>query len=119
VADPQRHTLYFNDQDTIYASSNGGRTWKDIGGRLPQDQPVSALAAGGGSIVASLGTDGIYTSTDQGQAWKRTWPVSGPLQGPAVDLIVVDPVHPSSVLAVAGNQLLRSTDGGRTWSLAP
>lgn len=119
AADPQRQTLYFAEQDRIFASTDAGRTWRDIGRGLPHDQPVSALAAGGGTVVASLGTDGVYTSANEGRTWMRSWPASGPVRGPAVDLLTVDPADPAYVVAAAGNRVLRSNDGGRTWTGTP
>jgi photosystem II stability/assembly factor-like uncharacterized protein len=125
AADPQRNTLYFSEWDGIYASTNAGRTWHSISSGLPHDQPVSALAAGGGTVIASLGTDGVYTSTNQGQTWTRTWPASGLAPGLGVDLVTVDPAHPASVIATAiypanrptGTHILRSTNSGRTWTV--
>ena len=86
---------------------------------------MSALAAGGGTVIASLGTDGVYASTNEGRTWTRTWPASGRTPGLGVGLITVDPAHPATVIAAAtypatrptGTHILRSTDSGHTWEV--
>jgi len=126
AADPQRRTVYFASEDRIFASSDAGRAWRSIGRGLPHDQPVSALAAGGGRLIASLGTDGVYISANNGRTWTRSWPVAGPVPGLGVAIVTVDPAHPANVIAAANypakrttvTHILRSTDGGRTWEAA-
>jgi photosystem II stability/assembly factor-like uncharacterized protein len=127
AADPQRHTLYFAAQDRLFASADAAQSWRLISQGLPRnEQPLTALAAGGGSIIASLGKDGVYTSRNEGQTWTRSWPASGVTPGPGVGLITSDPAHPSTVLAAENyssrqpkNQILRSTDDGRSWMVLP
>ena len=126
AADPQKRTIYFTEGNQVFASTDAGRYWRSIGQGLPHDQPVSALGAGGGTVIASLGTAGVYISTNQGQTWTRTWPASGTAPGLGVGLLTIDPAHPTTVLAAAtyaatratGTHILRSTDGGHTWEVA-
>ena len=126
AADPQQNAIYFAEQGQIFAGTEAGRDWRSVSQGLPRDQPVSALAAGGGTVIASLGTDGVYISTNRGQTWTRTWPASGTAPGVGVGLLAIDPAHPTTVLAAAtyaatratGTHILRSSDGGRTWAVA-
>src|SRR5581483_991126 len=121
AADPQTKTLYFAEQNQIFASTDAGRAWHRVGENLPQDHPLWALAAGGGTVIASFGPDGLYTSTNEGRSWTRSWPASGSVPGLGVRLITVDSAHPEAVIAAANypangttaTRILRSSDGGR------
>ena len=122
AADSQRKAVYFADLSGVFASTDAGRDWHRIDNELPA--VLSGLAAGGGTVFASEGTDGIYMSTNDGGTWTRTWPASGPAPGLGAALVWVDPAHPATVLATAyypaerptATHILRSTDGGRTWT---
>ncbi|MDX6268382.1 MAG: hypothetical protein QOD70_3122 [Frankiales bacterium] len=53
----------------LFRTTDGGTTWADVSGSLP-DVPASSLVIKGGTWY--LGTDlGVVTSTDQGTTWKR------------------------------------------------
>jgi photosystem II stability/assembly factor-like uncharacterized protein len=126
AADPQRNAIYIVEGARIFRSTDAGRDWNSMGQGLPQDQPVTSLAAGAGTVFASLGTDGIFKSLDGGRTWTRSWPASGPAPGLGSSyLVTVDPAHPATVFAEAdypdqrstASHILRSTDGGRTWTV--
>jgi photosystem II stability/assembly factor-like uncharacterized protein len=123
AADPQRKAVYFSDLSGIFASTDAGRDWHEID--TPSVLHPSGLAAGGGTVFASEGTGGIYMSTNDGGTWTRTWPASGSAPGLGAALVWVDPGHPATVLATAyypaarptATHILRSTDGGKTWTV--
>ena len=50
----------------------------------------------------------LYKSTDAGLTWKA-------LAGPSLQVVAVDPGHPGTIYA-GGQVLLRSRDGGTTWT---
>jgi photosystem II stability/assembly factor-like uncharacterized protein len=114
AADRQRGTSYVAVGSYLFSSTNGSRDWHPIGNGLPRNQPVA--------VVASFETDGVYVSSDEGKIWTRSWPASGPASGVGVDAVTVDPAHPSTVFAYEyqpKSLILRSTDGGRTWTVLP
>ena len=89
-------------------SADGGKTWISA--------PLSeAIQCAAGSLAGTLyagSVSGMYKSTDGGKSWTKL-----KLTGP-VTAISVDPGG-GSVVAVANSSLMRSTDGGATFTAGP
>jgi photosystem II stability/assembly factor-like uncharacterized protein len=124
AADPQQNAIYMAVGARIFASTNAGRNWRLISRGLgfTPNQYVTSLAAGGGNVFATFwGTEAIYKSSDGGGTWTRSWPASKPTPGLVGDIVAVDPARPSTVYAVSytadATQILRSINGGRTWTV--
>lgn len=142
LVDPFTTTrIYAGNDRGIYISDDGGQTWPEfvqIGPppeyeehywywpkvlRAHPDQPGELLAGlthNAGNYTAWPGS--IYRSTDWGQTWTQA--VIFPNQ-PISDVrdIAYDPISPTIVYAATGDTgpsvqgpLLKSTDGGETWS---
>jgi photosystem II stability/assembly factor-like uncharacterized protein len=130
---PQR--LYAAVGSTVFATTDGGQSWQPAADGLPAND-VTSLAVDGrrsGTAYASVQfnlnhaspnsvTGAIYKTTDGGQTWAKVF------SGFGVDKIAVDPARPSTIYGEgwAGRssqqdvfRLLRSTDGGRTWTRSP
>jgi photosystem II stability/assembly factor-like uncharacterized protein len=124
AADPQQNAIYMAVGARIFASTNAGRDWRLISRGLgfTPDQYVTSLSAGGGTVFATfLGTEAIYKSADGGGTWTQSRPGSKPTPGFFGYIVAVDPARPTTVYAVFynadGTQILRSTNGGRTWTV--
>lgn len=124
AADPQQNAIYMAVGARIYASTNGGRAWRLISQELglTPNQYVTSLAAGGGNVFATFsGTEAIYKSADDGGTWTQSWPASKPAPALVEDTVAVDPARPTTVYAISENtgpeQILRSTNSGRTWTV--
>ncbi len=122
--------------DGIYKSTDGGRTWRNMGlkdshhiGRiaLHPTNPNIVYVAAMGHLWGPNEERGLYLSTDGGLTWTRTLYIDS-VTG-VVD-VAVDPVDPQIVYAASyqrmrkpfgfhgggpGSALWKSTDGGRTW----
>ena len=123
--------IFGDAQNGIYKTINGGETWTKLSGGLPTGigrisvavapssaQHVYALitnpsnATGGGATVRD-----VYRSIDGGATWSPG-SVTGGLQatyGWYLSTIYVDPLDHNIVFA-GGLTLLRSIDGGNSWS---
>jgi len=122
--------------DGVYKSTDGGRTWTNMGlsetrhiGRValdPQDPDV-VYVAGMGHLWGPNPERGLYKSTDGGESWDRILFVD---DDTGVVDVALDPENPLIVYAATyqrrrrpfgfhgggpGGGLWKSTDGGDTW----
>jgi photosystem II stability/assembly factor-like uncharacterized protein len=99
----------------VFRSADGGRTWVRSSDGLPPDTLVllMELAPSRPTTLYLEAASGqrLYRSTDGARSWHEL---------PAFDATIadldVDPSHPDTVYLAAHQGLLRSTDGGSTWS---
>lgn len=124
----------------IYRTTNGGTTWSKIASNLPTDNyrriALAQDPSNGNTLLAAIesldltssgdgGLKGIYKSTDAGATWtKLTSPQkiasTGNLsyfkdQGWYDNVIAVDPNNSNNIY-VGGVELMKSTNGGSSWS---
>ncbi|MGM0670216.1 MAG: WD40/YVTN/BNR-like repeat-containing protein, partial [Gemmatimonadota bacterium] len=123
--------------DGIYKSTDGGRTWTNMGlaesrhvGRValhPTDPRVVYVAAMG-HLWGPNPERGLYRSTDGGESWDRILFVD---EDTGVVDVALDPLNPRIVYAASyqrrrrpfgfhgggpGGALWKSTDGGESWT---
>ena len=121
----------------VVRTSDGGENWTNIGARLPGPQAGEAAFAASGTCITTgsgnrawIGTGGgvearVLATTDGGDSWTSYGvPI---LQGTSVSGVVSidfrDPFRGilggGDILAhgVAQNNVARSSDGGKTWTL--
>ena len=123
--------------DGVYKSTDGGRTWRNMGLRdskhigrivLHPDDPNTVFVAAMGHLWGPNEERGLYKSTDGGASWRRVLNVDA--ETGAVD-VAMDPSDPSILYAAMyqrqrrpwgfhgggpGSGLYKSTDGGETWT---
>jgi photosystem II stability/assembly factor-like uncharacterized protein len=122
--------------DGIYKSTDGGKTWKNMGlresnhiGRIivdPQDTDVVYVAAVG-RLWGANKERGVFKTTDGGATWQHVLAINEDTG--AIDLIM-DPANPKVLLASAYQRrrtgwgfngggphsgIYKTSDGGRTW----
>jgi photosystem II stability/assembly factor-like uncharacterized protein len=112
----QPRTLYAAALTTgVHRSTDAGRTWTRINRKLPAGagygvvvNTVAAHPLRPGTLFAGTG-GGVYRSLDRGDHWSFVSPTPEDFNA-----FAFDPQQPDTVFA-AGNILLRSRNGGRTW----
>jgi photosystem II stability/assembly factor-like uncharacterized protein len=115
-ADPSRlYTLLTVDNraDGVYKSGDGGFSWKRSNQGIPAGSMIFDLAIDPGSpksLYAAANSGRVYRSRDGGALWRST---GRPLEDP-VNSLWVD--RAGGVFAATGRGMLRSEDGGGTWT---
>ena len=108
----------------IFKSTNGGQSWQQLGGGLPQgivQANISVSASNPNRLYSAVATKtavAIYRSDDGGQTWSQatTDPrPAGRIGGGDLPVPRVDPKNPDTVF-VASTVTWKSTDGGKTWT---
>lgn len=122
--------------DGVYKSSDGGRTWKNMGLKTsehvgmividPRDSNVVYVGAYG-PLWRAGGERGLYKTTDCGKTWKTILTIS---EHTGVSEVHLDPRNPDVIYAVAHQRrrhvwtlidggpesgVYKSTDAGKTW----
>jgi len=112
----------------LYASLDGGRTWHDATGDLPQDEILDVGIAGPETYWAAVGRtepNGLYRTTDGGQTWQPSGPP--PIVDAAARQILVAEDDPELILVGFYNihnegrppgvdYSWISSDGGASWT---
>ncbi|HEX7722195.1 MAG TPA: hypothetical protein VF397_08550 [Pyrinomonadaceae bacterium] len=123
--------------DGVYKSTDGGKTWKQVGLedtrqisriRVHPKNPDIVYVAAQGHVWAPNADRGVFRSRDGGKTWQKVLFRSD--KAGACDL-VIDPTNPNVLYAGfwevyrkpwtlesggAGSGIFKSTDGGDTWT---
>ena len=98
----------------FFKSVDGGKTWteaKDLSGESIHSMTQSVSDPD----MITVGTlDGIWTSNDSGDHWKKVQSSTMPLN---IDSLAIDPRDPKSIIAGTWWRAYRTTDGGSNWHL--
>src|SRR6267143_1882596 len=122
------------DSSTFYVGAAGGGVWKTTDGGLhfqPMTDNLSALTCGAVAVDPNNGSvvyvatgelnysldsyygDGIFKSTDGGNAWTKIATTS---LGSYFSALVINPQNSSIIHAAGSNGVFKSTDAGTTWA---
>ncbi len=122
--------------DGVYKSTDGGKSWKNMGlkksfqiGMIainPQNTNIVFVAAQG-SAWGPGGDRGLYKTTDGGKTWKKVLNIS---ENTGIKNVIMDPRNPQIMYATADQRrrrqytkigggpesaVYKSEDGGETW----
>jgi photosystem II stability/assembly factor-like uncharacterized protein len=100
----------------LLATADGGKTWSQVAGGLPEVSALSVAVSPGDPAVVCAGFDrrSLYRSTDAGKTWKRS--ASGLPAEARITSIVFDPSDPATAYASDSfSGVYRSTNAGVGW----
>ncbi|MFQ5446537.1 MAG: T9SS type A sorting domain-containing protein [Saprospiraceae bacterium] len=108
---------YQGNRSGVYVTQNGGTTWTDITGSLPDHYPMDMQTDPTDDATAyvafsGFGTGHVFRTTDYGATWED---ISADLPDVPTNAVEVDPLFPNNVYV--GNDLgvFVSVDYGETW----
>jgi photosystem II stability/assembly factor-like uncharacterized protein len=112
--------VYAVDNGALYRSDDQGRHWRALTitnhGASVQVQAVAANPHDARQVYAVDGDGVVWRSADGGHSWTGTATGDTPEdQANFQTALVLDPLHPATLLVNGSNALHRSGDGGRTW----
>lgn len=107
-------------ESTLYKSTDGGKTWREISAGLPkQDIGRIGLAVAPSDpnyvyaiVEARYGKAGVYLSTNKGESWSKQGDFN--TSGNYYQEIMIDPLNKKKVFAM-DTYLHHSEDAGRTF----
>ena len=113
-----------SDDGLIHLSKDGGGSWQDITGGLPQDLWVSSIAPSPHDVATVFVTltgyrsddfhSYVYKSTDYGTSWAR---LKGNLPEECANIIIQDPVSNEILYLGTDHATYVSMDQGNQWHL--
>ncbi|MGA9073963.1 MAG: transcriptional regulator [Candidatus Sulfotelmatobacter sp.] len=119
--DPQNSRSIFvsawsvQDQNAgdVFRTHNGGKDWEVLPAMHGKSVRAMAVSASDSKVVVAGALDGVYRSTDGGNAWQRISPNDGIVKN--IESIAVDPKDPNVVYAGTWHLAWKTSDGGANW----
>src|SRR5262249_20446830 len=116
--DPQTTTtLYAMTSNILFKSTNGGKSWKNIGLTDTSVTTVVLDPQTPTTLYVGTGSKGVFKSMDGGENWGA---VNTGLPGIGVsitpiEVLALDPQTPTTLYAVTDDGVYKSTNGGKSW----
>jgi photosystem II stability/assembly factor-like uncharacterized protein len=98
----------------VFRSTDSGSSWNTVNSGLPETLSVTALAIDPQNpaiLYAATSDKGIFKSADNGTSWNSADP-----RLPWANALAIDPQNPNRIYAGTGDGLLKSINGGTSWS---
>jgi photosystem II stability/assembly factor-like uncharacterized protein len=102
----------------VFASTDGGASWTNVTGPLPDRYPTDIEFHPGGGTTAYVtysgyGTSHLFRTTDLGASWSD---LGSGLPDLPHQCVAVDPVYPEYVYVGTDLGVFQTSDAGATWS---
>ncbi len=112
----------------IWKTTDGGNSWENKTPALPNLATTTIVMANSNHQILYAGTgegffnvdaikgDGIWKSFDRGENWAQLSSTAGNNDFAYVNRLAVHPLEANVVIAATNTGILRSTDGGASWT---
>jgi photosystem II stability/assembly factor-like uncharacterized protein len=94
----------------IFKTTDAGASWSELTNGLGNAFYRSIAISTSPATIIAVTDAGFYKSTNAGSSW------TGPTQPAAGTVVAIDPSNASNIVLVANFNLLRSTNGGSTFT---
>lgn len=108
---------YLSKRSGVFVTLDGGASWKNITGSLPDRFPMDIAVDPTDDAVACVtwsgfGTGHLFRTTDYGTTWED---ITGSLPDVPTSAVIIDPLFPDNIYV--GNDLgvFASVDNGASW----
>jgi photosystem II stability/assembly factor-like uncharacterized protein len=98
----------------LFRSKDGGKTWEIVADLHGKSIRALSIAAANPKILVAGALDGIYRSSNAGQAWERISPENH-AEIKNVESIAIDPANADVIYAGTWHLPWKTEDGGKTW----
>ena len=96
----------------IFRSHDGGKNWEALAGMHNKSVRALAVSASDHNVLAAGALDGVYRSTNGGDAWQK---ISNGGELKNIESIAIDPKDPNTVYAGTWHLAWKTPDAGATW----
>jgi len=120
---PWENSTWDGTNGGVFKSVDGGKTWRQLSGGLPENMVQANLAIAAGSpqiVMAAVRTStgsNLYRSNDGGETWSKPTedarPAAG-IGGGDLPVVRIDPKN-ADIIYSASVVCWKSIDGGKTW----
>jgi hypothetical protein len=122
TVDPMHSQTLYVIMNGIIKSTDGGATWSPAGAGADRSARMIAIDPSNTATLYAAADTGLYKSTDGAATWSLTGLIAPPVTPATIDPffvhnVVIDPSTPSTVYAGTANGVMKSLDGGATWTL--
>ncbi|WP_313919326.1 hypothetical protein [Tahibacter sp.] len=119
AVDPRnaQRLLAARDLQSLQRSDDGGISWNDVGGQVPQDVRSLTRSPVDPDHLVAAAQGGLYRSRDAGLTWQPVATSIGPQpDGRGWRDVVWCANNDTHLMAQIGDTIYRSLDGGASWS---
>ena len=114
IARANPSVLYAAAGAGVFTSADGGEHWRAVNSGLPSY--IGSVAVDPvNPRIAYAGGAGLFKSSDGGDNWSAV-PIPAGLPNPSVGHLTFDSTIPGTLYAARPRQLIKTPDGGATWT---
>ncbi len=109
-------TVYASSLNSVYRTSDGGKTWHEVFSLRGTGNTISALATGSKTDAVLTGTQkGLYRSDDRGMHWRKIFRGIGERESTVIS-IAVHPQNSEMIFVGTGSGVYWTENNGKDWN---